>query len=581
MTEQPSDSAAADGAARRTGPQDPQKPGDTGSARAAGLPIVRRLDPVTALRTDGESRLSPTYYLADQLLIDAPAADGPGWDDALVPLNKALFSLHVQAQFTPGSRERLPRRQSGDLPPMPSHAVAAGIQLAPTDIPAALPDAWAVLQQLRQSDPAIAASLSLNHVIHPAVYWPGIRKPGPRPHWASDGEPGPDLAGAATGEPGPDVYWPGIGGYGPDVYWPGIGEPGPDVYWPGIGGYGRPGFGARMPVSVVLRDPGLRARVDGRHPVIAMLDTPVAEHPWFPLLPPGTPSAPGRLLRYVVDKTGLAQEGTAGSPAPPSAIGEINPRTGARQRLEGHGTFIAGLLRQGCPEACILAVPVMSNEGYAEEGEVLHALTLLYDLHCAGQDGDPDGMVIDVLSLSMGYYAEDDNFLGGRVDQALSALRATGVLVVAGVGNDASIIPFVPAALAGEVTQPLTTDSEPPVLSVSANNPDGRTVALFANEVKYVSAYRPGVAVVSTMPLLDGAGQASASVPSTARVRGTMDPDNFQSGFGVWSGTSFAAPIFAAELAAALIAADALTDVTPPVMRKRALKAIAACGEPK
>lgn len=540
MTDLPSDPAKAPGPDRPRGHEGPQIP----EMRAVTTgPVVRRLDPVTALRTDGEGRLSPTYYVADQLLIDVPETDGPGWADGLATLNKALVDLKVEARFTPGSADRLSRRQSGDSARIPSQAAAVGVQLAATDSPAALPDAWTVLQQLRQNDPALAASLSLNHVMHPAVHWGGI------------------------------------GQVDPNVHWGGIGESAPHVHWGGIGGYGSPGFGARMPVSVVLQDPGLRARVVGRHPVIVMLDTPVAEHPWFPPVPPGAPSAPGRLLRYLVTETALVPEGSAGSAAPPSAIGEVNPRTGSRPRLEGHGTFIAGLLRQRCPEACVLAIPVMSNDGYAEEGDVLHALALLYDLHCAGQGGDPGGVVIDVLSLSMGYYAEDDTYLSGRVAQALSALRGVGVLVVAGVGNDSSIVPFVPAALASEVPQPLTADDEPPVLSVSANNPDGSTVALFANEVNYVSAYRPGVAVVSTMPLLDGAGQSSARVPTTSRARGTMDPDNFQGGFGVWSGTSFAAPVFAAELAAALVTGGTISDVAAPVMRERALKAIAVCRE--
>jgi subtilisin family serine protease len=34
--------------------------------------------------------------------------------------------------------------------------------------------------------------------------------------------------------------------------------------------------------------------------------------------------------------------------------------------------------------------------------------------------------------------------------------------------------------------------------------------------------------------------------------RAAPDPDDFSSGFGVWSGTSFSAPVFAGELAARL-----------------------------
>lgn len=539
MTDVPSDPPAATGPERPRGRGHSDNPGTLENTAVEVPPNVRRLDPVTALRGDAPGRLSPTYYVADQLLIDAPVVNDRGRADALAPLNKGLARLDVSAQLTTGSSRRLPRREPGDRALSVRRSVASSIQLSPTKSPAALPDAWAVLQELRQTDSTIAGSLSLNHVMHPAIHWPGI------------GEPAPDVNGGGTRG------------------------------WDSLGGYGSPGFGARMPVSVVMQDPGLRAQVDGRHPVIAMLDTPVAEHPWFPAVRPGAPSAPGTLLRYVVTDNALVQEGSAGSTPAPAAIGEVNPRTGSRQRLEGHGTFIAGLLRQRCPEACILSAPVMDNDGYAEEGEVLHALTLLYDMHRAGQRGEADGVVIDVLSLSMGYYAEDESYRDGRLQQALSALAAAGVLVVAGVGNDASIVPFVPAALASAAPTTTTDESQPPVLSVSANNPDGHTVALFSNEVNYVSAYRPGVAVVSTMPPVDGVGQSSVAVPSMLRPRGTMDPDNFLGGFGVWSGTSFAAPVFAGELAAALVTAGSLSDVTAPVMRERALKAIAACGDPK
>jgi subtilisin family serine protease len=39
-------------------------------------------------------------------------------------------------------------------------------------------------------------------------------------------------------------------------------------------------------------------------------------------------------------------------------------------------------------------------------------------------------------------------------------------------------------------------------------------------------------------------------------TRSTIDPDDFSGGFGIWSGTSFAAPILAGEIAQALFTSD-------------------------
>src|SRR5690606_2026553 len=77
----------------------------------------------------------------------------------------------------------------------------------------------------------------------------------------------------------------------------------------------------------------------------------------------------------------------------------------------------------------------------------------------------------------------------------------------------------------------------------------------FSNTGSWVRAYRPGTAIVSTMPTtFDAALQASAhTLPANAPVRGTADIDNFSSGFGIWSGTSFSAPIFVGELAQRLV----------------------------
>jgi hypothetical protein len=110
-------------------------------------------------------------------------------------------------------------------------------------------------------------------------------------------------------------------------------------------------------------------------------------------------------------------------------------------------------------------------------------------------------------------------------------------------------------------------------------------VALFSNPLKVITAVRPGVSLVSTLPLTDGMGQPSSSVPSPSGVRCTVDPDDYTGGFGVWSGTSFATPVFAAEVVSKIIevAGDRLNDVTVDAMCGRAIEAIRSCikGEPK
>jgi subtilisin family serine protease len=92
-----------------------------------------------------------------------------------------------------------------------------------------------------------------------------------------------------------------------------------------------------------------------------------------------------------------------------------------------------------------------------------------------------------------------------------------------------------------------------PVVSVGALNPD-RTIALFSNAGPWVTCHRPGAAVVSTFPVtFDGAAQPSYElhVPGDG-WRANIDPDNFASGFGLWSGTSFAGPVLAGEIAQSL-----------------------------
>ena len=186
---------------------------------------IHVLDPAgPAVTAPGQSAVGSPAYVADRLLVD-PSAD---LDVVMTALAPALAELGWMVASVDEPRrtdvKQVARREyRGHV----TLTIEQGKERLTT-----VPDAWVALQHLALADPRLAALVHLDHLVAACPgYWDGI-------------------AG----------YWDGIAGY-----WDGIAG-----YWDGIAGssqapaeFGRPGFGGKAPVSLVLAAP---ARAVGGEP---------------------------------------------------------------------------------------------------------------------------------------------------------------------------------------------------------------------------------------------------------------------------------------------------------------------------
>ncbi len=467
---------------------------------------ARVLDPLTAVRLPGRDAPLATAYRADRIVVGA----GPLNEKAtrLVHEAAAAAGLVASEEDRGGALARLlddpghkrtPRVLTLAPDPTPDDATR----------PFSPPDAWTVLQHARAlagGERVLEQAMGLDHVL-----------------MGTD----PDVGGTPFTE-----------GHGVE------GEPFTEGH--GVSDYGRAGSGGRQPVSWIGADPPRTddAALSVRRPVVAVLDTGCGRHPWL-----------DAVVRTDVRLDGVPA-GLTDPATDPETSGDLTgPLDAALDSHSGHGTFICGLLHQLCPDADLLAVRVMASDGVVLEGDLLHALAVVQAGVARWHDsGGSDGFAVDVVVLSLGYYHEepDDASLDTPLLAALTALGELGVAVVAAAGNGATAEPMYPAAFTPHAGGPVatTTPGCVPVTSVAATNPDG-TVALFSNAGAWISCWHPGAALVSTMPpSFRGGRQPSVAfdAPDGTR-RASLDPDDFGSGFGVWSGTSFAGPVMAGRLA--------------------------------
>lgn len=175
----------------------------------------------------------------------------------------------------------------------------------------------------------------------------------------------------------------------------------------------------------------------------------------------------------------------------------------------GHGTFIGGLVQRVTGGLAVEQRRVLDSFGFGDD------LTVCLGL---AETRAP------VVNLSLGGYTSHD-----RPPSALAAAvaaRRHDTVVVAAAGNNAGDRAFWPAAIQG-------------VIAVAAYDSRAGGPATFSNHGPWVDVCAPGVAL------------RSCYVTGTRRV-GTLDVA-FDGGAS-WSGTSFAAPLVAAEIARRLVA---------------------------
>lgn len=467
--------------------------------RRSELPRWKVLDPA------GEQKdaVFSTVYIADELIVRPHEAGD---------VASRIIDLQAIANRAGWDLEEVGLED--DREPGRSASRRARLTVAPsagTPVTAQTPDAWEVLRQARRD--GLADGVSLNHVLSTDSLGLNPFKANPfkaNPFKANPFKANPFKANAA-----------GVG----------------------IDSYAAPGFGGRQPVTYLGKAPAFEP--DGEHRVVAILDTGLGGHPWFPKnvrLEPYLPNG---------DPIGITRADTDPEVHPSLAL----PLDGIFDDASGHGTFIAGIVRQECPQAQILPVRVADGEGLILETELIATLARLIDYREQGKH-------VDVLNLSFSFYHEtpDDSGAISELQDHLQTLREKyNVVIVCSAGNEATDRPTYPAALPNTGVRHV---------SVGALNPANCSVALFSNIGSWVDVFAPGVSLVSTVPVtFEGGIQAGTRDDKHGRRRETLDIDDFRGGFGVWSGTSFAAPVVAGRIAAQMLAGHGPDEATNEVVK--------------
>lgn len=224
---------------------------------------------------------------------------------------------------------------------------------------------------------------------------------------------------------------------------------------------------------------------DGHPIVVAVLDTGIDLN---------HPAFAGRLVQghdYVDNDDDPSEEGST----------ELGPY--------GHGTHVAGLIAMVAPDAKIMPIRVLGVDGRGNFWNL--ALGIKYAL--------AHGANVINLSLSTTNSSECIRRLFYDELDGQDGVALTGAVLVAAAGNSGADVREYPAAVSPNPNQ--VQRSGRCVLSVAASNMnDGLTV--FSTRGTWVNLMSPGERIISSVPY---------------------------NHYGMWAGTSMAAPIVAGEVA--------------------------------
>ena len=203
----------------------------------------------------------------------------------------------------------------------------------------------------------------------------------------------------------------------------------------------------------------------------------------------------------------------------------------------GHGTFIASIVRQVCPEARVVVERALDTQGVNEDGQLVWHLWRTLDATFAG--GQRVGVVVLSLEWEVGSpEAGGPTWLNSPAPFLEQVFDAhPNVVFTCAAGNDGVGEPQWPAAYS-------TTKAN--VVSVGAlGDPAedrGDQPAPFSNFGPWVDAWAPGEHVAGIY--VRGSYHWSPTV------------QQFDEPYAFWSGTSFATPHVAAQIACAMRSED-------------------------